>query len=86
MIKTGLKDKKALSHYLGLENAKDLKKIKYKKALKYAIKNNLNFCLNGDYLIYFKGENEYIKNEYIKTINDITLFKTIKKQGEKRND
>ena len=75
-----IKDKKALINYLGLENVKDLKKIKYKRALKYAIKNNLEFCLNGDYLIYFEGENEYIKNEYIKTINDITLFKTNKKE------
>ena len=75
-----IKDKKALIHYLGLENVKDLKKIKYKKALKYAVKNNLEFCLKGDYEVYFKGENEYIKNEYIKTINDITLFRTNKKE------
>ena len=75
-----IKNKKALKYYLGLENVKDLKKIKYKKALKYAVRNNLEFCLKGDYEVYFKGENEYIKNEYIKTINDITLFRTNKKE------
>lgn len=76
------KDKKALAHYLGLEDPNDLKKIKYKKALKYAVKNNLEFCLNGDYLIYFDGEDQYSKNEYVKTINDITLFRTTKKESE----